>query len=79
MPREHRPWFRIYRIDRPPSPDDEVPDTHYRAFWRIHDKTYRVHVWSKDAWEQKAEDTQPPEARHIEGQGWMVLKPIETR
>jgi hypothetical protein len=79
MPKEHRPWFRIYRIDRPPSPDDEAPDTHYQAFWKIHDKTYRVQICTKDEAEQLPSEAQPPEAKSLDGRGWMVLKPIEMR
>lgn len=79
MPQEHRPWFKIYRIDRPKTSEDEAPDTHYRAFWKIHDKTYRVDVWSKDDEDETLNEPQPPEARNLDGRGWMVLKPIETR
>ena len=78
MPREHRPWFRIHRIDRPRTAEDEAPDTHYRAFWKIDDKTYRVHVWSTDDWEQQPIEEHPAEARNLDGRGWMLLKPIEA-
>jgi hypothetical protein len=79
MSAEHRPSFRIHRIDRPHTADDPAQDTHYRAFWKIDDTTYRVHVWSTDTRESQPNDEQRSEARNLDGKGWMLLKPIEAR
>lgn len=83
-----RPRFRIHRIDTPPvehvegEEGDEVlePDTHYRAFWTIEDKTYRVQIWNHDEWQRRTPVLPSAVApRSLNGRGWMVLQPIDRR
>jgi hypothetical protein len=87
MVSRHKPWFRIHRIDTPPvvnpATDDEEPeepDTHYRAFWTIEDKTYRVHIWNHDEWERQTPVLpHAVQARSLNGRGWMSFQPIDRR
>jgi hypothetical protein len=63
--------FQIHRLDEPPSADE-----HYRAFWRIDGRTFRVHVWGPAAWERLTGANRPRDACRLEGSGWMTLGPI---
>jgi hypothetical protein len=64
--------FQIHRLDDPTSADD-----HYRAFWRIDGRTFRVHVWGLAAWERLTGANRPRDACRLEGSAWMTLRPIE--
>ncbi len=86
MVSRHKPWFRIHRVDTPTvenlatEEDLETPDTHYRAFWTIEDKTYRVHIWNDDEWERQTPVLpHAAEARSLDGRGWMSLQEIARR
>lgn len=81
MPKDHRPRFSIYRIDPPVGEDRQTPDTHYRAFWKIEGKLFRVRVWSRAQWERRSREGQetPAGARSLNGRGWMLLQPIDRK
>jgi hypothetical protein len=64
--------FQIRRVD-----DPTLADQHYRAFWAIEGKTFRVHIWSLAQWRQILWANRPRDACVVEGPGRMTLRPID--
>jgi hypothetical protein len=79
MPKKRNPWFRIHRVDAPSLDEGQAPDAHYRAFWRIAETTYRVHVWTQEELERKPETEVPAQAQQVDGRGWMLLQPLDAK
>jgi hypothetical protein len=63
--------FQIHRLD-----DPRADDQHYRAFWRIDGRTFRVHVWSLKEWLRIPWADRPRDARPLKGPGWMTVRPM---
>jgi hypothetical protein len=63
--------FQIHRID-----DPRLTGQHYRAFWRIDGRTYRVHDWRLVEWLRLSPEHRPRDACRLKGAGWMTLRPI---
>jgi hypothetical protein len=74
-----RPRFRIHRVDPPVEMEETATNSHYRAFWEIDGKIFRVQVWSASQWARRGEEAPPTGARSLDGRGWMVLKPVDAR
>jgi hypothetical protein len=65
--------FQIYRLD-----DPELPDDHYRAFWRIDGRTFRVQVWGPLQWDGMLDLDRPRDAIRLKGGVWMTLRPMDV-
>jgi hypothetical protein len=63
--------FQIHRLHDPRQPDD-----HYRVFWRIDGRAFRVHVWGPVGWERMRALDQLRDAIQLEGGGSMALRPM---
>jgi hypothetical protein len=63
--------FHIIRLD-----DPRAAEQHYRAFWRVDGRTFRVHVWNLIEWLRIPVADRPRDAYRLRGPGWMTLRPM---